>query len=258
MGELNNPSFNSVKSHGIKISGNYVVRSAEDIAEGWEALGSGKVPLMAEEWVDFEKEISVPVCRGINGEIKTFPAAETVRMNNIPDETTVPARIGSEPVHAAMLIAEHCVNAFEACGTMCVEFFVEKSGRVLVSRLVPQPQDSGNYTIEACVTSQYEQHVRAVLGYPLGDTSLVRPAAVKNIIGDHEGHAFVHGLEKACALPGVKVHIYGKTEVRKGRRMGHITATADTAEEALRLVREAHKFIYFTDAENDLERIIKS
>ena len=252
------PFILKTRRGGYDGKGNYVIESPEDIEEAYEALGSGERGLMAEEWIDFAREVSVLACRSTRGEASVFPVAANVHRNNILDETTVPADISPEATARAMEIARRCVESFEACGMMCVELFIGKNDRVLVNELAPRPHNSGHYTIEACVTSQYEQHVRAIIGYPLGSPALIRPAAMKNIIGDHEGHAFVHGIEKAYACPEVKVHIYGKTDVRSGRKMGHVTATADTVEEALARVREAHRQIYFTDGETELERIIPS
>ena len=120
-----------------------------------------------------------------------------------------------------------------------------KEGHVLVNELAPRPHNSGHYTIEGCVTSQYENHIRGILGLPLGSTRLIRPSAMKNIIGDHDAKAVLLGLEEAYKEPDVKIHIYGKEEVRKGRKMGHITATADTIEEALRQVRSAHAVLRY-------------
>ena len=174
-----------------------------------------------------------------------FPVAENVHKDSILDETTVPAAISPETTKEAMEVAEQCLHAFEACGMLCVELFVTKEGHVLVNELAPRPHNSGHYTIEGCVTSQYENHIRGILGLPLGSTRLIRPSAMKNIIGDHDAKAVLLGLEEAYKEPDVKIHIYGKEEVRKGRKMGHITATADTIEEALRQVRSAHAVLRY-------------
>lgn len=231
---------------GYDGKGNFVIENAGQLSEGYQALGSGKLPLMVEKCVDFEKEVSVLACRSINGDVRVFPVAENVHKNSILDETTVPAVIGWETEKEAMEVARACIHAVEACGMLCIELFVTKDGHVLVNELAPRPHNSGHYTIEGCHTSQFEQHVRAILGLPLGDAGLIRPTVMKNIIGDHHGDpAEVLGLEEAYKNPNVKVHIYGKTKVAPGRKMGHITATADTIEEALRQVRAAHSAIGF-------------
>lgn len=236
---------------GYDGKGNYLIANAAGVEKAFAALGSGKVPLMTERYVDFSKEVSILACRSIQGEKSVFPVAENVHKNNILDETTVPADISGDSAKEAMEVAKQCLDAFDACGMLCIELFVTKEGHILVNELAPRPHNSGHYTIEGCCTSQYEQHIRAILGLPLGDTGLLRPTAMKNIIGDHEGYAHVHGLEEAYKNPNVKVHIYGKEEIKNGRKMGHITACADTLEEALRQVREAHRAIYFTDEEGE-------
>ncbi|MBS6561496.1 MAG: ATP-grasp domain-containing protein, partial [Clostridiales bacterium] len=117
------------------------------------------------------------------------------------------------------------------------------------NELAPRPHNSGHYTIEGCYTSQYENHIRAILGLPLGNTNLIRPTVMKNIIGDKNGKANLHGLEKAYTYPNVQVHIYGKEQVKVGRKMGHITVTAQTLEMALAEARYAHSKLYFSEEE---------
>lgn len=231
---------------GYDGKGNHVIASEAEISEGYQALGSGKLPLMVEKCVDFEKEVSILACRSINGDICVFPVAENVHKNSILDETTVPAKISEETKKEAMEVAKACLKAVDAYGMLCIELFVTREGHILVNELAPRPHNSGHYTIEGCYTSQFEQHIRAILGLPLGSAELIRPSVMKNIIGDHYAdQAEVLGLDKAYENPNVKVHIYGKTKVAPGRKMGHITATADTLEEALSQVRKAHEAISF-------------
>lgn len=230
---------------GYDGKGNAVISSREDIARAYDALGSGSLPLMIEEFIPFTKEVSVLACRSVNGSTVVFPVAENVHKNSILDETTVPAVLSPETTKEAMDVAERCLHAFDAYGMLCVELFVTRDGHVLVNELAPRPHNSGHYTIEGCVTSQYENHIRGILGLPLGCPDLIRPSAMKNIIGDHNAAADVLGLEEAYKQPDVKIHIYGKEEVKTGRKMGHITATAATVEEALRQVRCAHEALRF-------------
>ena len=231
---------------GYDGKGNYVISSPDEIEKGYQALGAGKVELMVERCIDFVKEVSILACRSLNGDIAVYPIAENVHKNSILDETTVPARISKETEAEGMQIAKECLKAFDAYGMLCIELFVTKEGHILVNELAPRPHNSGHYTIEGCYTSQYEQHVRAILGLPLGNASLIRPTAMKNIIGDHSAsEAELLGLEEAYKNPNVKVHIYGKEKVVNGRKMGHITATADTIEEALEQVRKAHQALSF-------------
>jgi 5-(carboxyamino)imidazole ribonucleotide synthase len=225
---------------GYDGKGNAVIEKAGDERQAYETLGAGKLPLMIEEWIPFEKEVSILACRSINGEVAVFPVAENVHKNSILDETTVPAKISESSNQEAFEVAKACLKAFDAYGMICIELFVTKDGRILVNELAPRPHNSGHYTIEGCYTSQYEQHIRAILGLPLGNPDLIRPTAMKNIIGDKSGRADLKGLDEAYQYSNVKVHIYGKETVSKGRKMGHITATADTIEEALAQVRGAY------------------
>lgn len=230
---------------GYDGKGNAVIKTEADLENAYQTLGAGKLPLMVEEFVPFEKEVSILVCRSTNEEIKVFPVAENVHVDNILDETTVPAVISEASREEAMDIAKKTVVAFNAYGMLCIELFVGKDGHILVNELAPRPHNSGHYTIEGCYTSQYENHIRAILSQPLGDTSLIRPTAMKNIIGQYSGKAEVKGLEEAYRNSNVKIHLYGKEQVSKGRKMGHITATAPTIEEALFAVRDAHDKISF-------------
>lgn len=229
---------------GYDGKGNAMIGTENEIAEAYESLGAGKLPLMVEECIDFEKEVSILACRSENGEMAVFPVAENVHHNSILDETTVPAVISEASAREAMEVAKACLQAFDACGMLCIELFVTREGHILVNELAPRPHNSGHYTIEGCYTSQYEQHVRAILGMPLGNPNLIRPTAMKNLIGDRNGQAELTGLEEAYRFPNVKVHIYGKEQVKVGRKMGHITATGETLEEALAEVRGAHAVLH--------------
>lgn len=228
---------------GYDGKGNAVIEYEEDIDSAYKLLGSGDYPLMVEEWIPFEKEVSILACRSISGEVSVFPVAENIHINSILDETLVPAKISEEANKEAFLIAKDCIEAVNAYGMLCIELFITKEGRVLVNELAPRPHNSGHYTIEGCYTSQYEQHIRGILGLPLGNSEYIRPTVMKNIIGKREGKANIRGLEKAYENPNVKVHIYGKEYVGVGRKMGHITATGTTLEEALVEVRRAYDAI---------------
>lgn len=230
---------------GYDGKGNAVIKSKEEISQSFQTLGAGKLPLMIEEFIPFEKEVSILVCRSTSGEIRVFPVAENVHVNSILDETTVPAIISESTNKEAMEVAKKAIEVFHGFGMFCIELFVTKEGHILVNEIAPRPHNSGHYTIEGCYTSQYENHIRAILGLPLGDTSLIRPTAMKNLIGVTHGDAVVMGLEEAYQNGNVKVHIYGKEKVAIGRKMGHITATAPTIKEALEAVRVAHSKITF-------------
>ena len=231
---------------GYDGKGNALIEDEASVESGFESLGAGKIPLMVERFCPFEKEVSILVCRSINGDVKVYPVAENLHKNSILDETKVPADISDSCTEKAMDIARRAVKAFDAYGMLCIELFVTADGQVLVNELAPRPHNSGHYTIEGCVTSQYENHVRGILGLPLGSTELLRPTVMKNIIGQASADpAIVKGLDEAYAIGEVKVHIYGKQTVSKGRKMGHITVTDETVEKALEKARLAHSKIYF-------------
>lgn len=230
---------------GYDGKGNAVIHSPEEIKSAYESLGAGRLPLMVEAFVPFIKEVSILVCRSTNGDVAVFPVAENVHVNSILDETTVPADIAPGCKEEAMDVARKAVRAFNAYGMLCIELFVTKDQHVLVNELAPRPHNSGHYTIEGCITSQYENHIRAILGMPLGSTELIRPTVMKNIIGTVNKKAEVKGLEEAYRYPEVKIHLYGKKDVRVGRKMGHITVTDRTIEDALFKAREAHSKISF-------------
>lgn len=230
---------------GYDGKGNAVIRDESRVVSAYEILGSNQIPLMVEEFLPFEKEVSVLVCQSENGQVIVFPVAENVHKNSILDETTVPADISDKITKNVMELARETTKVFKAIGMLCIELFIMKDGSILINELAPRPHNSGHYTIEGCYSSQYENHIRAVLGLPLGNPNLIRPTAMKNIIGSVNGEACVQGIQKAYQYPDVQVHIYGKKQVAIGRKMGHITVTADTIEEALKQVRYAHEQIYF-------------
>lgn len=230
---------------GYDGKGNAVIRSREEIREAYDSLGAGSLPLMVEEWIDFSMEISILACRSVNGDVSVFPVAQNHHVDSILDETIVPARIEEFTKKEAMETAIKCLHGFDAFGMLCIELFVTRDGHVRINELAPRPHNSGHYTIEGCDTSQYEQHIRGILGLPLGSTALISPIAMKNIVGTHNGRTELLGLEEAYQDPFVKVHLYGKEMVGKGRKMGHITSRGKSVEEALESVRNAHRVLKF-------------
>ncbi len=218
---------------GYDGKGNAFVMNESDIEKAFAELGSGKIPLMAEKYVNYTMEVSVLACRGINAEIAVYPVAENIHKDNILEKTLVPARINEKTARSAMETAQKVMEIFKGVGMFCVEMFVTENGEVLVNEVAPRPHNSGHYTIEACVTSQFENHIRAITGLPLGDTTLITPVCMRNILGSEEpGFAQVYGIDEALRVKGAKVHVYGKKESRPKRKMGHITVTAKTLEEA--------------------------
>lgn len=224
---------------GYDGKGNFLLKKETQIKESFYTLGSGRIPLMAERFFPFVMEISVLACRGIEGDIRVYPVAENIHQDNILFETCVPAHISEETTKKAMALARNVMEIFEGVGMFCVEMFVAEDGSVAVNEVAPRPHNSGHYTIEGCVTSQFEQHIRAVSGLPLGDASLLRPTVMRNILGEEEseGKAIVEGADSCLAVEGAVLHIYGKEFSKPKRKMGHVTVTAPT----LALARERAK-----------------
>lgn len=229
---------------GYDGKGNALIDSQAEVESAFQELGAGKTPLMVEKYIPFKKEISIIAARGLNGEMKVYPAGENYHRNNILYETKVPADISAELQKEAEEFAKEVLKVFEGIGIFCVEMFVTEADQLLVNEIAPRPHNSGHYTIEGCVTSQFEQHVRAITALPLGDTTLVRPAVMRNILGrGKEGKAEVIGLEPALAIKGVKVHIYQKAISRPDRKMGHLTVTADSIDKAAEKALEASQLL---------------
>ncbi len=226
---------------GYDGKGNFVVEKKETIPQAYEALGNGTLELMAEKFFPFIMEISVLACRGINGEIQVYPVAENLHKDSILDETRVPANISKQTTQNAMDLAKKVMEVFEGVGMFCVEMFVDKQGNVSVNEVAPRPHNSGHYTIEACIMSQFEQHIRAITGLPLGSPALLKPVVMRNLLGEEgsTGKSYVFGAEKALCIPGTFLHIYGKEESKPKRKMGHITVIADSVEEAAQKAQKA-------------------
>ncbi|MBY0110628.1 5-(carboxyamino)imidazole ribonucleotide synthase [Patescibacteria group bacterium] len=209
--------------------GNALISDADSIPAAFEKLGNRAV--YAERFVPFTKELAVVAVRSTTGEVALFPIVETVHKNHICDTVTMPAPVDSSTVEEAEALARKTLNALPGVGVCAIEMFL--ADRVLVNEIAPRVHNSGHLTIEACESSQFEQHVRAVMEMPLGSTKMKVPAAVMlNILGTRNGPAEPKGFDELQHEPGTYVHLYGKHESRIGRKMAHITVTADTVEEA--------------------------
>lgn len=219
--------------------GNATVHSADDIPAAWAKLARPGRELMAEAFVTFERELAVMVVRGRDGETRAYPVVETVQQNHICHVVRAPADISAETAAAAAAMAIEAVQALDGVGVFGVELFDCGNGRLMYNEIAPRPHNSGHYTIEACVTSQFENHLRAVIGWPLGDTALRSPAVMVNLLGTRNAPVDPDGLRAALAVHGAHVHLYGKRESRVGRKMGHITALGATVADAERTAREA-------------------
>lgn len=209
--------------------GNATVRGPEGLAAAWERLGTPGRALYAEAWVPFRRELAVMVARSVGGAIVTYPVVETVQAAEaqICRLVRAPAPVAASVAAQATAIARRAVETVEGVGVVGVELFEHEDGTILLNEIAPRPHNSGHYTIEGCVTSQFENHLRAILDLPLGVTDLVAPAAVMvNILGERDApiEATPRGLPEALAVPGAHVHLYGKRRSRPGRKMGHVTA----------------------------------
>ncbi|KAH9936839.1 phosphoribosylaminoimidazole carboxylase [Epithele typhae] len=217
--------------------GNYVLRDVAHAEEAIAALGGRS--LYAEKWVPFVKEIAVMVVRSRDGQVASYPAVETVHQNNICHLVFAPLRSNDPSIAArARTVAEIAVKTLQGAGVFGVEMFLMADETVYLNEIAPRPHNSGHYTIEACETSQYENHLRAILNLPLGSTALKVPSAcMLNILGASSSLPDVTSFAQlALTVPGARVHLYGKAECRAGRKMGHITIVAPSdAELAIRL-----------------------
>jgi 5-(carboxyamino)imidazole ribonucleotide synthase len=227
---------------GYDGKGTALIKTQADIESAYNSLGGGKRELMLEELVDFEMEISVIACRGTDGAKVIYPIAENTHSNSILDTTIVPARINEDTAGKAMTIAEKVMDVFEGVGTFCIEMFVHRDGTVSVNEVAPRPHNSGHYTIEACFANQFENHVRAIAGLPLGCTDLILPAVMVNLLGQSDGKAELVGVEEAYRADSrVNVHFYGKKESKIARKMGHYTVVGEASLERAQRLREIIK-----------------
>ncbi len=223
------PAFQKLRKGGYDGNGVQRIASESDFSKAFTA------PSLLEKLVPFEKEISVICARSANGEVKAFPVVEQVMHpeHNLVDYLLAPAQISYKLQRMAIEIATHVTTALDMVGLLAVEMFVTQDGQVLVNEVAPRPHNSGHHTMKANATSQFEQHLRAILGLPLGDTDFHCPAILVNLLGEagYSGEAKYQGLEETLREPGVYLHLYGKKFTRPHRKMGHLTVLAPTVEE---------------------------
>jgi 5-(carboxyamino)imidazole ribonucleotide synthase len=204
--------------------GNATVSSAAELRAGWELLAQPE-GLLVEAWVAFRQELAVMVARRADGTQVCYPVAHTEQRDHRCHAVVVPAGLAPDTANEARRIAQAAVETIGGVGILGVELFETQDGRILLNEIAPRPHNTGHYTIEACATSQFENHLRAILGWPLGSVALRTPAAVMvNVLGHRSGVPATQGLAEALSVPGVAVHLYGKHEVKPRRKMGHVTA----------------------------------
>lgn len=240
------PLLLKTRRNGYDGKGNFTVRSEAEVETGWQTLGGDKNDLFVEAFWHFSKEIAVIVTLGRDGETIVYPVVETIQRNHVCHVVKAPAQIPSEVAARATELARRAVEAVGGVGSFGVEMFLSAKGELAINELAPRVHNSGHYTIEACHCSQFENHVRAVLGWPLGNPLMVAPAAVMvNLLGREKASGQPLGLENALRQTGARVHIYGKFTSGAGRKMGHITVLENSVEEAFAIAEQAAKEIYF-------------
>jgi 5-(carboxyamino)imidazole ribonucleotide synthase len=230
------PGILKTAGFGYDGKGQFRVGSLAEAEAAWNAMGRQQAVL--EALVDFEAELSVIGVRGADGGCVFFTPSCNHHVNGILDVSFAPMPLDERIAQEAVAITRGILEQLDVAGVLCVEFFLTRDGKLLVNELAPRPHNSGHLTIDACITSQFEQQLRSVCGLPLGSTEMLRPAAMANLLGDIWETGEPDWIA-ACAVPEVKLHLYGKIEPRRGRKMGHLTATAATPENAEALVRMA-------------------
>ncbi|GMK45854.1 N5-carboxyaminoimidazole ribonucleotide synthase [Paenibacillus glycanilyticus] len=227
---------------GYDGKGQWVIRSFDEIEEAYETLSRAGVELVLEQFIKFDKELSVIAARSPQGEIKAFPAAENIHVENILHLSIVPARIAESVQKEAEKLAVKIAEGLGVVGLIAVELFLTADGELFVNELAPRPHNSGHYTMEACRTSQFEQHVRAVCNLPLGDTELLTPVVMVNVLGQHVEPLLARMAkhDEAAARLNVapKVHLYGKKDAVFKRKMGHVNVLAGDVQQALDWIEE--------------------
>ncbi|NJN15261.1 MAG: 5-(carboxyamino)imidazole ribonucleotide synthase [Oscillochloris sp.] len=238
--QLGWPLVLKARRNGYDGYGNATVRNPDDLAAAWDRLARRGSQLMIEAFVPFERELAVMVVRGLDGEIRNYPVVETVQRDHICHVVRAPAPVDNAVTAQAVRLAVQAIETVDGVGIFGVELFQSQDGRVLINELAPRPHNSGHYTIEGCITSQFENHLRAILGWPLGRCDLRAPAAVMvNLLGRRDGPPAKDALKEALAIPGAHIHLYGKRASRPGRKMGHITVLGNSLAEAEALARRA-------------------
>ena len=226
---IGTPAVVKTAAFGYDGKGQHVVTTPADVEHIWTAIGHQEA--VVERLISLQAEVSVVAARGVDGSMSEYPVFENRHRHHILDVTTCPAEIPAAVAQRAREITRAILEELQYVGVLCVEFFLSTDGELVVNELAPRPHNSGHLTFDAAVTSQFEQQVRAICGLPLGSTELLRPAAMANLLGDlwEDGEP---NWAAACRFPDVKLHVYGKSEPRPGRKMGHLTAFGATVREA--------------------------
>lgn len=228
-----------ISQFGYDGKGQASVHTLTEALAAFEQMG--RKPCVLEERLHLKTEISVVVARSVNGETVAYPAAENTHVNGILDLSVVPAQVSDALSHQAIHDARAVADKLEYCGVMAVEFFVVENDQLLINEIAPRPHNSGHYTMDACLTSQFDQQVRAMCGLPLGDARLLSPVAMVNILGDAWRGDAPPPWDAVLNEPRAKLHLYGKHEARPGRKMGHFTCIGNSVQEATILAQDIQK-----------------
>ncbi len=244
--EFNWPLVIKARRNGYDGKGNATVNDENEIDAAWDKLDGDNRTLYAEAFCPFVSELAIIITTSRNGEVATYPLVESVQKDHICHIVRAPAPVSDSITEDAIDIAQRAVIAIGAIGSFGVEMFLTKDDEIIINELAPRVHNSGHYTIEACECSQFENHVRAVLGWPLGSTKMVKPAAVMiNLLGQDHGSGQPAGFDEALAMSGVHIHIYGKELSMPGRKMGHVTALGETLAAAEETAQAAANVLYF-------------
>lgn len=261
--ELGLPSVLKTATGGYDGKGQWVIRAEEEIEPAFAELSQSGTDLVLEQFIPFTKELSVIAVRSPRGEISTFPVAENIHINNILHTSIVPARVNESILEKANALAVNLAKSLGMVGLLAVELFLTEAGELYVNELAPRPHNSGHYTMEACTTSQFEQHVRAICNLPLGKSALLTPVVMVNVLGEHveevqarlltgkwlpeDGHPIdteyaEHAEHAEIILDEVvpKVHLYGKEGTAPKRKMGHINLLCKDVETALQWIQQTN------------------
>lgn len=230
------PAILKLANFGYDGKGQVVCQTIEDVRNAFNSLDQAECVL--EQRINLEREVSTVLARSQSGEINNFPVAENVHVNGILHSTTVPSQLAQSQTEIVTQMADKIAAGLNYVGVMAVEFFISKKGDVLVNEIAPRPHNSGHFTLDACLTSQFEQQVRMLCGLPAGNSDLIEPVVMINILGDVWGNSTPH-WDSLLSKPDINLHLYGKKEARIGRKMGHFNVLSSTLDRAESLAEDA-------------------
>ena len=238
------PIVLKTRRHGYDGQGTFILKTAAQLAATLPALGD--VPLLVEEFVPFDRELAVVAARSVAGEIRTYPIVETQQENQVCQRVFAPAAVEPAVAQAAEAIAHALLTHLQVVGVFGIELFLTQDGKLLVNEIAPRTHNSGHFSLDACETSQFEQHLRAVAGLPLGKVGMRSTHAVMvNLLGFEAAYSnYLPQRQQLAALPQTFVHWYGKTESRPGRKLGHVTALVQSAAEQRELAQAIESLWY--------------